>query len=37
MFRIPEDLPQSMGPKGTEAIALSKVGSKKIPLEVESE
>ena len=37
VLRIPEDLRRSMGLKGTEAIALSKVGSKKILLEVETE
>jgi len=37
VLRIPEDLRQSMGLKGTEAVALSKVGSRKILLEVESE
>ena len=37
VLRIPEDLRQSMGLKGTEAVALSKIGSKKILLEVETE
>lgn len=36
VLRIPEDLRQSMGLKGTESIALSKIGSKKILLEVEA-
>jgi len=36
VLRIPEDLRQSMGLKGTESIALSKVGSRKILLEVEA-
>jgi hypothetical protein len=36
VLRIPEDLRQSMGLKGTESIALSKIGSKKILLEVET-
>ncbi|HLN51223.1 MAG: hypothetical protein ACLQD9_06920 [Thermoplasmata archaeon] len=35
VLRIPEDLRQSMGLKGTESIALSKIGSRKILLEVE--
>jgi hypothetical protein len=35
VLRIPEDLRQSMGLKGTESIALSKIGSKKILLEVQ--
>jgi hypothetical protein len=37
VLRIPEDLRQSMGLKGTEAVALSKIGSKKILMEVETE
>ena len=37
VLRIPEDLRQCMGLKETEAIALAKVGSKKILLEVETE
>jgi hypothetical protein len=37
VLRIPEDLRRNMGLKGTEAVALSKVGSRKILLEVASE
>jgi hypothetical protein len=36
VLRIPEDLRQSMGLKGTESVALSKIGSKKILVEVEA-
>ena len=36
VLRIPEDLRQSMGLKGTESIALSKIGSRKILLEIEA-
>jgi hypothetical protein len=36
VLRIPEDLRQSMGLKGTESIALSKIGSKKILIEVQA-
>jgi hypothetical protein len=35
ILRIPEDLRQSLGPKGTEAVVLSKVGTKKILVELE--
>lgn len=37
VLRIPADLRRSTGLKGTEAVALSKIGSKKILLEVETE
>jgi hypothetical protein len=37
VLRIPEDLRKSMGLKGTESIALSKVGSKRILLDVETD
>jgi hypothetical protein len=36
VVRIPEDLRRSMGLKGTESIALSKIGSRKILLEIEA-
>jgi hypothetical protein len=36
VLRIPEDLRQSMGLKGTESVSLSKIGSRKILLEVEA-
>lgn len=36
VLRIPEDLRRSMGLKGTESVALSKVGSKRILLELEA-
>jgi hypothetical protein len=36
VLRIPEDFRQSMGLKGTESVALSKIGSKKILVEVEA-
>ena len=37
VLRIPEDLRKSMGLKGTESVALSKVGAKRILLDVEAE
>lgn len=36
VLRIPEDLRKSMGLRGTESVALSKVGSKRILIDVES-
>lgn len=36
VLRIPEDLRRSMGLKGTESVALSKIGTKRILLEVEA-
>ena len=36
VLRIPEDMRQSMGLKGTESVSLSKIGSKKILVEVEA-
>jgi hypothetical protein len=36
VLRIPEDMRQSMRLKGTESVSLSKIGSKKILVEVEA-
>lgn len=35
VLRIPEDIREGMGLKGTETVALSKVGTKRILIEVE--
>ncbi len=35
VLRIPEDLRESMGLRGTESVALSKIGARKILVEVE--
>jgi hypothetical protein len=37
VLRIPEDLRRSMGLKGSESVALSKVGSKRILVDVEAD
>ena len=36
VLRIPEDLRQSMRLKGSESVALSKIGSRKILIEIEA-
>lgn len=37
VLRLPEDLRRSMGLKGTETVTLSKIGKKRVLLEVETE
>lgn len=36
VLRIPEDLRRSMGLKGTETVSISKIGKKKVLVEVQS-